>query len=61
MLIDTLLNVVGVVDAFIDVLEVDYGLGYTLIMGNIAPNDAGYFEVGKDALNNDYIALNMYQ
>jgi uncharacterized phage protein gp47/JayE len=61
LLIDTLLNVVGVVDAFIDILEVDYGLGYMLIPGNIAPNDAGYFEVGKDALNNDYIALNMYQ
>lgn len=61
LLIDHLLNVVGVLDVFIDVLEVDYGLGYTLILGNIAPNDAGYFEVGKDISNNDYLALNMYQ
>jgi ribosomal protein S13 len=61
LLIDSLLNVAGVVDVFIDVLEVDYGLGYVLILGNNAPPDAGYFEVGKDVGNNDYITLNMYQ
>lgn len=60
LLIDHLLTVPGVLDAFIDVLEIDYGLGYVLIMGNNAPADAGYFEVGKDLSNNDYITLNMY-
>jgi hypothetical protein len=60
LLIDALLNVAGVVDAFVDVLEVDYGLGYALIQGNTATPDAGYFEVGKDGSNNDYITINMY-
>jgi hypothetical protein len=61
LLIDVLLNVPDVVNVFIDVLEVDYGMGYTLILGNVAPPDAGYFEVGKDLALNDYITLNMYQ
>lgn len=60
LLIDSLLNVPGVVDVFIDTLEVDYGLGFVLILGNTAPQDAGYFEVAKDLSNNDYITLNMY-
>lgn len=61
LLNDQILNVPGVFNSYIDVLEVDYGLGYTLILGNIAPADAGYFEVAKDISNNDYITLNMYQ
>jgi hypothetical protein len=61
LLIDYLLNVPGVQDVFIDTLEVDYGLGYTLILGNTAAPDAGYFEVAQDTSNNDYITLNMYQ
>lgn len=61
LLTDVLLNVPGVVNAYIDVLEVDYGLGYNVVLGNIAPPDAGYFEVGKDSGSNDYITLNMYQ
>jgi hypothetical protein len=61
LLIDDLLNVPGVIDAFIDVLEVDYGLGYNVVLGNTAIPDAGYFEVAKDGSNNDEIILNMYQ
>jgi hypothetical protein len=56
-----LLNINNVIDCFIESLEVNYGLGYTLILGNTAPSDAGYYEIGKDAGNNDYITLNMYQ
>jgi hypothetical protein len=61
LLIDDLLNVPGVIDAFIDVLELDYGLGYNVVQGNTATPDAGYFEVAKDGSNNDLITLNMYQ
>jgi hypothetical protein len=60
LLIDDLLNLPDVINAYVDVLEVNYGMGYTVILGNLAPPDAGYFEVGKDGSNNDYITLNMY-
>lgn len=59
LLNDVLLNVAGVVNCYIDSLEVDYGLGYQVIAGNVAAPDAGYFEVGT-LLGNDLITLNMY-
>ena len=59
LLADNLLNITGVLNAYIDLLEVDYGLGYATVVGNIADPDAGYFEVGKLA-GNDLITLNMY-
>lgn len=60
LLIDTLLNVPGVLNAYVDGLEIDYGLGYVAILGNTAPPDAGYFEIGKDAFAVDYLTINMY-
>lgn len=59
LLADALLNLPGVLNVYIDVLEVDYGLSYTPVVGNIVTPDAGYFEVGKLA-GNDLITLNMY-
>jgi ribosomal protein S13 len=60
LLINHLLNVPGVVNTFIDLMQVDYGMGYAQVVGNVAPADAGYFEVGKDVSSNDYITVNMY-
>lgn len=60
LLTDAVLNVTGVVNAYIDVLKADTGLGYVTIAGNIATTDAGYWEVGKAGAN-DLITLNMYQ
>lgn len=57
---NALLSVPGVLDASVDLMSVDYGLGYEIIPGNLASADAGYFEVGKLA-GNDLITLNMYQ
>ncbi|MBK6819832.1 MAG: hypothetical protein IPG85_09720 [Bacteroidetes bacterium] len=54
-----ILGVTDVIDASVDELKIDYGLGYELIPGNLASPDAGYFEVGK-FLGNDLITLNMY-
>lgn len=57
---NALISLSDVLDASVDVLSVDYGLGYEIILGNLAAADAGYFEVGKLA-GNDLITLNMYQ
>ena len=60
LLIDYILAIPGVIDCFVDSLSINYGAGYQLVVGNIAQPDAGYYEVGKDSLNNDLITLNMY-
>lgn len=60
LLIDYILTIPGVIDCFVDVLLINYGAGYQLVSGNTAQPDAGYYEVGKDNLNNDLINLNMY-
>ncbi len=60
LLVDELLNLPDVVNAYVKNLKVDIGAGYTLISGNLATPDAGYWEIGKDTSNNDLITLNMY-
>jgi hypothetical protein len=53
-------NVVGVIDAYVDEMSIDLGLGYQIIPTNNVEPDAGYFEVGTDN-NGNLITLNMYQ
>lgn len=54
-----ILSVPGVLDCSVDVMSIDYGLGYQVITANTALPDAGYFEVGKSG-GNDLITANMY-
>ncbi len=56
---NAVLSVPGVLDASVDQLKIDYGVGYEEISGNLASPDAGYFEIGKLS-GNDLITLNMY-
>lgn len=60
LLINDLFNVPGVLDVTLDFAELNIGLGYVPQLLNIIETDAGYFEIGKDNLNNDLIALNMF-
>lgn len=60
LLENEMLQVLGVLDASVDIMSVDYGIGYQVITSNTTPPDAGYFEIGKLA-GNDLITLNMYQ
>lgn len=59
LLQDHILSQTNVLNAYIDEMKVDYGLGYNIIPGNLAEPDAGYFEIGKVAAV-DLITLNMY-
>jgi len=54
-----IMGIPGVLDASVDLLKIDYGVGYTEITTNLASPDAGYFEIGKSG-GNDLITLNMY-
>ena len=55
-----LLNIPGVLDAYVDDLSVDGGLGYyTSVVGNDIDSDAGYWEIGV-ASGNPLINVNMY-
>lgn len=59
-LVDAVQNVPGVLNAYVNTLKIDTGLGYVTVVGNTYPSDAGYFEIGKTTGNVDLINLTMY-
>lgn len=61
LLTNHLFSVPGVVDVNLTFCKVNTGFGYEVQPQNMVITDAGFFEIGTDALNNDLLNLNLYQ
>lgn len=60
LLTDAILDVTGVLNAYIDILNINTNGSWVTVTGNYGTTDAGYWEVGKNGSSQDLITLNMY-